>query len=217
MDGPNGYFGKVPMRGDFVSARISGQTRDILDEWLAEGLRASQEALGAAWLDRYMTAPIWHFAVAAGLCGPQPQIGVLIPSVDRVGRNFPLLALRPTHLAPVEAPWMAVCWHMAAEAALLAALEEETTLESFEAAIEALPAPSDRLAPIPIRLALRSMLSDALGVWWTEGSPDTPAQMLVSKALPDADLFPAFFGMTVPGAGLHRFDWSPAHWGVPGG
>ena len=38
----------------------------------------------------YLTSPAWRFVFAAGACGPVPVIGLMAPSVDRVGRHFPL-------------------------------------------------------------------------------------------------------------------------------
>ncbi len=37
-----------------------------------------------------MEAPIWRFLLPAGACGAQAALGVWLPSVDRVGRQFPL-------------------------------------------------------------------------------------------------------------------------------
>lgn len=59
------------------------------DEWLQAGLRASRERVGAGWEQAYRCSPIWHFALAAGVCGESAWAGVMIPSVDRVGRYFP--------------------------------------------------------------------------------------------------------------------------------
>ncbi len=42
------------------------------------------------WLDLYLTSPAWRFVCAGGACGPRPAIGLMVPSVDRVGRYFPL-------------------------------------------------------------------------------------------------------------------------------
>jgi type VI secretion system protein ImpM len=38
----------------------------------------------------YLTSPAWRFVCAAGACGPAAVIGVAAPSVDQVGRYFPL-------------------------------------------------------------------------------------------------------------------------------
>ena len=66
---------------------------DAWDAWLRECLTASREALGERWLDVYLTSPAWRFACAPGLLGPLASAGVLVPSVDRVGRYFPLTVL----------------------------------------------------------------------------------------------------------------------------
>jgi type VI secretion system protein ImpM len=46
--------------------------------------------LGDGWLDTYLTSPAWRFAFGAGACGDAPIVGVMVPSVDRVGRYFHL-------------------------------------------------------------------------------------------------------------------------------
>src|SRR5204862_7359383 len=60
------------------------------DAWLRECLTASRAALGGQWLNVYLTSPAWRFVCAAGACGPSPVIGIAAPSVDQVGRYFPL-------------------------------------------------------------------------------------------------------------------------------
>jgi type VI secretion system protein ImpM len=62
----------------------------VWDGWLQECVAASRAALRERWLDVYLTSPVWRFACAAGTCGPAPVLGVIVPSVDRVGRYFPL-------------------------------------------------------------------------------------------------------------------------------
>jgi type VI secretion system ImpM family protein len=85
-----GFYGKLPSHGDFLRRRVSDAFVDAWDAWLRECLAASQTALGSRWLDVYLTSPAWRFACAAGACGPLPVIGVVAPSVDQVGRYFPL-------------------------------------------------------------------------------------------------------------------------------
>lgn len=85
-----GFFGKLPSHGDFLRRRVSDGFVGVWDGWLQECLTASRSALGDRWLDVYLTSPVWRFACSAGTCGPAPVIGVMAPSVDRVGRYFPL-------------------------------------------------------------------------------------------------------------------------------
>ena len=85
-----GFYGKLPSHGDFLRRRVSDAFVDAWDAWLRECLSASRTALGTRWLDVYLTSPAWRFACAAGACGPAPVIGLIAPSVDQVGRFFPL-------------------------------------------------------------------------------------------------------------------------------
>ncbi len=85
-----GFYGKLPSHGDFLRRRVSDAFVGVWDGWLQECLTASRTSLGDRWLEIYLTSPVWRFACAAGTCGPSPVIGVMAPSVDRVGRYFPL-------------------------------------------------------------------------------------------------------------------------------
>jgi len=59
-------------------------------------LAQSREMLGDAWLDTYLTSPVWRFALAPAVCGGAAVAGLVVPSVDRVGRYFPLTVVWPT-------------------------------------------------------------------------------------------------------------------------
>ena len=85
-----GWFGKLPMLGDFASRRLPDAFIKPWDEWLQASLMTCKETTGERWLDLYLTFPVWRFVVSAGLIGDSCWIGVLLPSVDRVGRCFPL-------------------------------------------------------------------------------------------------------------------------------
>lgn len=85
-----GAFGKMPSLGDFFQLNAPAGFVRVWDDWVQSTLMAAQQAGGAAWDDQYMSAPIWRFTLAAGLAGPAKVMGVLMPSVDRVGRRFPL-------------------------------------------------------------------------------------------------------------------------------
>jgi type VI secretion system protein ImpM len=85
-----GFYGKLPSHGDFLRRRVSDAFVGVWDGWLQECIAASRAILGDRWLDVYLTSPAWRFACAAGTCGPAPVVGVMVPSVDRVGRYFHL-------------------------------------------------------------------------------------------------------------------------------
>jgi type VI secretion system protein ImpM len=90
-----GLYGKLPSHGDFLRRRVSDRFVDVWDGWLQECFAASRDVLGDRWLDVYLTSPAWRFAAAAGVFDDQPMLGLMVPSVDRVGRYF--------HLAVVAA------------------------------------------------------------------------------------------------------------------
>lgn len=85
-----GLYGKLPSHGDFLRRRTSDAFVAVWDAWLQDSLSASRAALGDAWLNLYLTSPAWRVAAGPGICGPSAFVGLVAPSVDRVGRYFPL-------------------------------------------------------------------------------------------------------------------------------
>lgn len=85
-----GAFGKMPALGDFFQLNAPPGFVRVWDDWVQGAMTLAGEAAGEAWDDKYMSAPIWRFTLSSGLAGPAKTIGVLMPSVDRVGRRFPL-------------------------------------------------------------------------------------------------------------------------------
>ncbi len=129
-----GYFGKVPVRGDFVQRRLPRSFLGPWDEWLQGAVAASKSQLGDGWLDCYLTSPIWRFVLSAGVCGEHPAAGVLMPSVDAVGRYYPmsivLLQPEPDHAFTFAA--RARRWFARAEAAVLSCLEDGFDLAALD-------------------------------------------------------------------------------------
>jgi type VI secretion system protein ImpM len=184
------YYGKLPVRADFVGRRLPRPTLEHWDGWLQQCLACSQAVLGAAWDDHYLTAPAWRFALPARVCGEAALIGVLVPSVDAVGRCFPLLlaqelpeSAEPTALAAEATPWFE-----AAEALSLEALSIGFDLAALDHPLPAptavpLRPPADPAAAEPVGLwvglpmlsALRATLARTPGIgprsalWWTGG------------------------------------------------
>ena len=87
---PVGVFGKLPALGDFLARDLEPAFTGRWFEWLEGGLLAARAALGDRFQAAYMEAPAWRFALPAGIAGGQPVTGVLVPSVDSIGRGFPL-------------------------------------------------------------------------------------------------------------------------------
>jgi len=105
MDGEAliGWYGKLPSLGDFAQRRLPTHFVETWDDWLARGLADWRKRDGDAWLDRYLNGPSWRFVLMPGVLGGDDAAwaGVLMPSVDRVGRYFPLTLAQ--QLAPPAA------------------------------------------------------------------------------------------------------------------
>jgi len=122
-----GLYGKLPSHGDFLRRRTSDTFVDVWDSWLQECMAASRAALNDRWLDLYLTSPAWRFACDAGVCGPEPVVGVMVPSVDRVGRYFPLtlVAVLPPDVSVLSAATATTMFFESAERLLVETLEAE--------------------------------------------------------------------------------------------
>jgi type VI secretion system protein ImpM len=91
-----GAFGKMPSLGDFFRIGLPAETVGLWDAWLQGVMVAAREALGEGFHACYMRAPIWRFSLAPGVLGQSAVVGVMMPSVDRVGRQFPLVLMAAT-------------------------------------------------------------------------------------------------------------------------
>ncbi len=130
-----GFLGKVPSHGDFVSRRLPPPLARRWDDWLQSCIVASKQELGAAWLSTYMTSPLWRFALSGDGAGGAAWAGVLMPSVDRVGRHFPLMigAALGLDAGVFDVLDHGKRWHDAIEALALSALDENFQLARFDA------------------------------------------------------------------------------------
>lgn len=168
-----GFFGKIPARGDFVRAGLPRSFTDPWDAWLETVIAGSRDLLGPRWLPAWMEAPIWHFALPGGQCGPAPVLGVWMPSVDAAGRHFPLTLARVGAPPADQAAWLA-----AAEAVGLEALADDLPPEEIARRLAEAASPGVGLEP-------------EVALWWTDGSPFVPAVRLALAGLPDSAGFAA--------------------------
>jgi type VI secretion system protein ImpM len=214
-----GYFGKVSTHGDFVGRHLPAPLVQAWDTWLQQCVQASQDRLGAAWLTRYLTSPVWRFAIAPGVLGPEGLGGVMMPSVDRVGRYFPLMLGAPGAPALLHWFYAQAAWYDAIEMLARASLEDGFVLARFDAApAPALDAASPAAAPalvgapwrldLPNEGAAAAIANAALhghSLWWTEGSPLVEASLLVCRGMPHA----AGFAAMLDGS------WAVSGWQAP--
>ncbi len=209
-----GFYGKVPTVGDFVSRRLSRNFIDPWDKWLQAAITCSRNQLKELWLDAYLISPVWRFALAEGVAGPLPCVGILMPSVDKVGRYFPLTlaAFLPAQSNVFELAGGPQKWFEAAEDIALSMLAEIppdiealdnsiVTLGQIEAPESGEPIVDDGSDPRLIHVSIPSVAGVQSGLslitkrfatlhfgtyslWWSAGSEQVEPAIMLCEGLP---------------------------------
>jgi type VI secretion system protein ImpM len=128
-----GVYGKLPAHGDFIQRSLPPAFVREWDLWCQSFIAGTKEQIGADWLEVYLTSPIWRFALSSGVVDEGRWAGVLLPSVDQVGRYFPFtIAVRlPDRQNPLEFMSSHVAWYRAIEELGLRALDGEIALDDL--------------------------------------------------------------------------------------
>lgn len=225
IPGSVGFFGKLPGMGDFVQRRLPGAFVSVWDTRFEAAVGAARAAFGDSWHGLWQGTPVWRFALMPGVCGVTAWVGVTGPSVDRVGRSFPMVLATPLTDAGVfgsivrsGAGWFDALEHACRDA------DATPTAESFDATVMGLPAPVDWLraaataragatdwaqavvwrmpwsaggddAELAAWLAV-CMETDDGCLWWTHGSPHVPASAVLTHGLPRPADYAAFLDAT---------------------
>ncbi|NVK15854.1 MAG: type VI secretion system-associated protein TagF [Rhodobacteraceae bacterium] len=203
-----GAFGKMPSAGDFFRLNTPGGFVRVWDTWLQQVMLDGKTAYGAGFDAHYMSAPIWRFSLPAGLAGAAPVWGVMMPSVDRVGRRFPL-----TLVAARTAADQTGLGHLGAEPLFerledlaLDALEDTMTKDRLAEQLASMPVPEgvqpaamdvvmagplgpERLKASDPRLAGCSLWTAVL---------DGAARTLACRGLPHGSVALALFDLCAP-------------------
>ena len=215
---PAGVYGKYPGKRDFVATNVPRSVLAPLEAWLQGGMASSRESLGRAWEGAYLVQPIWSFWIGASVTGVDCA-GALVPSVDRIGRHFPLVIL--AHAGPETAglaPWRRIMsseWPASVHERLLSALgdhppsEQQMLIDGLsdpEAADKTIPegaAPIGNGHRIIIQGAESEPAAEAVAsihhltcdtmrsIWWTGGSGLVPAQIVTFIGMPDISFMAA--------------------------
>ena len=183
-----GWFGKIPSLGDFATRRLPATFVEPWYEWLSAELSEARCVLGEAWPAIYEQAPISCFSLGSGTVDESAWQGILVPSVDRVGRQFPLtIALgRPPH-APAT---MARQWWATLVASGRRALERACGAEGVEEALAVFAAAPDPASVEPPP----ATLEEGTSAWWI-WSEDPPDPVLsFARGLPRAADFRELLG-----------------------
>ncbi len=182
--GDFGAFGKMPALGDFFRLGAAHDFVTPWDLWLQATLVAAEADLGPGFEGCYMSAPVWRFALPPGVAGPQGVVGVLMPSVDRVGRRFPLTLMALTGQGE-QAPLRNLIWQSpvleVVEALALDALDDTMTRDHL----------SERLAGLGLRPMGQPSRIHTAGT-----------SLVLANDLPD--LFCADLALDLAGGQLHR-------------
>jgi type VI secretion system protein ImpM len=201
-----GFFGKVPGRGDFLARRVPAGIGAAWEAWLSDLVVAARAALGESWPNDWLTAPLWHFVLGKGVAPPTGAAGVLVASVDRVGRFFPftIIGAGTASSAPDHAALDG--WARVVEALALDSLEDGFDPDILDAALRTLGAPSVGTGAMhvtghwaltledgwPSRVdeaescALRLPGADQ-SAWWCRGGKRMAPLQLRCAGLPDPD------------------------------
>lgn len=167
-----GWYGKLPALGDFASRRLDPEWISQWDAWLATGLQGLREAAPETWLNHYLASPAWRFALLPGVLAPaldaEWRVGVLVPSVDRVGRYFPLVVVSQPLPRPADLQAALALWHWAGQLEDIAvtALQQDWGAEALDEALNELSeatvsAPLDPPPPEPWAQHLAAICRDA--------------------------------------------------------
>lgn len=158
-----GYYGKIPSKGDFVTQTLPKSFTDPWDAWLRQVLAYSKSELGDQWMEYYLTSPLYHFVLSSGICGNQSWLGVMIPSVDNVGRFFPMTICKSfsetsnsLDLIEKNNEWLAK-----AEKLLLSCLDEDFNLSNFESELLKLKENEDSDSTITLKRFTMNRFQDS--------------------------------------------------------
>lgn len=127
-----GFYGKMPATGDFVTRRLTGDFVRAWDRWLAQHVvpLIGSESWPHNTPLRFLTGP--------GFVGA--SAGIILQSVDRIGRQFPLSVVAQLSEAPVELAY-ADAWFAEIEKVAMAAQGGELTPDELDSALAALRVP----------------------------------------------------------------------------
>jgi type VI secretion system protein ImpM len=211
-------FGKLSAKRDFIALSVPRNFLSAWEPWMQGSVAASRNNLGESWLHAYLTAPIWRFWLGSEICGAT-VLGALMPSLDGMGRYYPLTLFAAADQGDTIAPPdidAHDAWFKTTEDFLLSTLDKELSFEAIANALDQLSGPSDQsLTSLPPNLstldsgAITSPLGNAsfselfaalraanyrsvyaaASFWWTAGGSDYQPFGFCCRRMPDPLLF----------------------------
>jgi len=212
--GSVGVYGKIPRHGDFLNLNLPSDFMEAWDHWLQQSVLASQEVLGESWLTHFLISPVWRFVLPSGCVNNQSWAGIMLPSVDKVGRYYPLTLAAPIsdQIGTFEYLSNSESWFEWLEGVAIMTLEkgldaDELIHELAQNTVElafSKTRPSSLLSErnlqrvVPLGSSEQALnnvlpqLCDALlkpqvssfSLWWTKGGEHVEAALLLADQLP---------------------------------
>jgi type VI secretion system protein ImpM len=217
----SGLYGKLAQKRDYIAVSTPRGFLETVEPWLQASLHASRHALGASWQPLYLRSPIWRFWIGADIVG-EPTIGCLMPSLDGVGRYFPLVLLCPSDPGrPLPPPAIDAQDGFMAEGErfLLSTLDERRSFDGLMQELTELPSPDmahpeappglesrvDGTLELPLAgsagtifralaTADHARLFARMSFWWTMGGQGFEPAALSVRGLPQASLYLRMLG-----------------------
>jgi type VI secretion system protein ImpM len=210
------WYGKLPTLGDFASRRVGPSFIEPWDAWLA-GNMATWRAADDLWLQCYLAGPSWRFLLAPDALAPgsPAMAGVLMPSVDNVGRYFPLTLVQPLARLPANegATQALLTWLHRLDDLAVDAMQDDWPITQLESELEqlGLPPSEGEAAHLPswAHPLVKAGGASARSTWWwcldADGQPRVftgiglPRQRafstLIAGQLDDLALTPSFHAL----------------------
>lgn len=207
-----GYLGKVPSLGDFVQDNVTKEFSEYWEQWLQAAIAVSKEQLGDNWKDKYLTGPVWHFALSPNIIGDKGVMGTLLPSVDAIGRHYPFTVVNNLTCSPVNVLNSGI-FSLEYEDIVLKVLDSSVDLYSWRKELmntltplacqdkqitqfkssdqnktgEAFEYYGDELSAEVLQDTMHAILYQKHGdysIWWTHGSCNIKPMVLITPGLP---------------------------------
>ena len=212
--GSVGVYGKIPTHGDFLNLNLPSDFMEAWDHWLQQSVLASQEVLGGEWLTHFLISPVWRFVLPGDCANGQSWAGIMLPSVDKVGRYYPLTLAAPvsSQIGAFEYISKAEQWFQWLEDVAITTLEQGLEADDLIQALNQNPVPLEcsnksvsaliperklqRVVPLEASLEpimnIMPLLCDALvkpqssnlSLWWTKGGEHVASALLLADKLP---------------------------------
>ena len=213
------WFGKLPSMSEFFSRRLLPNFDSAIEEWMRDGMKNLAVAQPDDWRERYLVAPLWHFAMTADIWSRDAILGCIAPSADRFGRVFPLIVLQAFRgdllgaLLPPQCDWLNDLDRLARDCVGQAMAPEELDQRLIDLGrgveIGSVDSTSGILKDLGISepgrarqrrhfpwpdLKEQFSLRRRRSFWWAETAPSRPARQIIHSGRPDTDLFRLLFG-----------------------